>query len=321
MNTATDNTDATLAIVFPGQGSQSVGMLSGLSDAWSQVGETFSEASDVLGYDLWKLVQDGPEEELNQTDKTQPAMLAAGVAVWRVWQSAGGATPGLMAGHSLGEYTALVCAGSIGFADAVGLVAKRGHCMQSAVPAGVGAMAAILGLDDEAVATVCSQAAGSEVVEPVNYNSPGQVVIAGHLEAVQRAIVLAKESGAKRALQLPVSVPSHCALMQPAAEQFAAHLAQASIISPLIPVIQNVDAAVQDQPENIRANLGKQLYRPVQWVKSVQTMSSQGTTRIVEAGPGKVLAGLCKRIDKSIANAAVFDPASLDTALGNQDKE
>jgi [acyl-carrier-protein] S-malonyltransferase len=319
MNTATDNTDTTLAIVFPGQGSQSVGMLSELSDAWSRVGETFAEASDVLAYDLWKLVQGGPEEQLNQTDKTQPAMLAAGVAVWRVWQSTRGATPGLMAGHSLGEYTALVCAGSIEFADAVGLVAERGRCMQSAVPAGVGAMAAILGLDDVSVATVCNQAAGSEVVEPVNYNSPGQVVIAGHLEAVQRAIVLAKESGAKRALQLPVSVPSHCALMQPAAEQFAAQLAQTSIISPAIPVIQNVDAAVQDNPDIIRDNLGKQLYRPVQWVKSVQTMRNQGITRIVEAGPGKVLAGLCKRIDKSIASAAVFDPASLDVALGNQD--
>jgi len=317
MNTAADNTDAKFAIVFPGQGSQSVGMLSGLSDAWPQVGETFSEASDVLGYDLWKLVQGGPEEELNQTDRTQPAMLAAGVSVWRVWQSAGGTTPGLMAGHSLGEYTALVCAGSIGFADAIGLVAERGRCMQSAVPAGTGAMAAILGLDDESVAEVCSQAAGNEVVEPVNYNSPGQVVIAGHLEAVQRAIVLAKESGAKRALQLPVSVPSHCALMQPAAEQFSAQLAQTSITSPVIPVIQNVDAAVQDNPEIIRANLGKQLYRPVQWVRSVQTMGNRGITRIVEAGPGKVLAGLCKRIDKSIANAAVFDPASLDAALGN----
>ena len=319
MNTATDNTDASLAIVFPGQGSQSVGMLSALSDTWSQVGETFAEASDELGYDLWKLVQGGPEEELNQTDRTQPAMLAAGVAVWRVWQSANGATPGLMAGHSLGEYTALVCAGSIEFSDAIGLVAERGRCMQSAVPAGVGAMAAILGLDDESVAAVCSQAAGSEVVEPVNYNSPGQVVIAGHLEAVQRAIVLAKEGGAKRALQLPVSVPSHCALMQPAAEQFTANLEQTSIISPAIPVIQNVDAAVQDKPEIIRDNLGKQLYRPVQWVKSVQTMSNQGITRIVEAGPGKVLAGLCKRIDKSISNAAVFDQVSLDKALGNQD--
>ena len=315
MNTVTDSADATLAIVFPGQGSQSVGMLSELAAGFPQVNETFSEASEVLDYDLWKLVQEGPEDQLNQTDRTQPAMLAAGVAVWRVWQQQGGALPGVMAGHSLGEYSALVCAGAMAFTDAVSLVEERGRFMQSAVPAGTGAMAAILGLDDAAVVDVCNRAAQGEVVSAVNFNSPGQVVIAGNADAVQRAIVLAKEAGAKRALPLAVSVPSHCALMQPAAEQLAERLTQINISTPSIPVIQNVDAARHDQPDMIRQNLEKQLFSPVQWVLSVQNMRGQGATRVIEAGPGKVLAGLCKRIDKSIANAAVFDPASLAAAL------
>jgi [acyl-carrier-protein] S-malonyltransferase len=307
--------NTTLAIVFPGQGSQSLGMLSALATEHSQVVDTFDLASDVLGYDLWQLVQEGPESELNETDKTQPAMLAAGVAVWHVWQDAGGAVPALMAGHSLGEYTALVCAGALDFQEAVSLVEERGRCMQSAVPAGSGAMAAILGLDDVAVAMVCEQAANGDVVSPVNYNSPGQVVIAGHAEAVQRAIALATEAGAKRALQLPVSVPSHCELMRPAAQQFAAYLDQAVIRSPSIRVLQNVDAALHDDPDTIRANLDRQLYSPVQWVRSVQAMGRAGVTRIIEAGPGKVLTGLCKRIDKTIAAAAVFDQPSLTTAL------
>ncbi|MCG6900328.1 MAG: ACP S-malonyltransferase [Gammaproteobacteria bacterium] len=307
--------NTTLAIVFPGQGSQSLGMLSGLAMESSQVVDTFDLASDVLGYDLWQLVQEGPESDLNETDKTQPAMLAAGVAVWRVWQDAGGAVPALMAGHSLGEYTALVCAGALDYQEAVKLVEERGRCMQSAVPAGSGAMAAILGLDDVAVAMVCEQAADGEVVAPVNYNSPGQVVIAGHAGAVQRAIALATEAGAKRALQLPVSVPSHCELMRPAAQQFAAYLDQAVIRSPSIRVLQNVDAALHDDPDTIRANLDRQLYSPVQWVRSVQAMGRAGVTRIIEAGPGKVLTGLCKRIDKTIAAAAVFDQPSLTTAL------
>ena len=317
MNTAADNIDETLAIVFPGQGSQSPGMLSELAESESSIKETFTQASDVLGYDLWQLAQDGPEEELNRTDKTQPAMLAAGVAVWRAWQHAGGAAPGVMAGHSLGEYTALVCAGAMKFTDAVSLVEERGRCMQSAVPAGVGAMAAILGLDDATVTDVCERAAEGEVVSPVNFNSPGQVVIAGNADAVQRAMGLAKEAGAKRALPLAVSVPSHCSLMQPAAEQFSERLAQTDIITPSIAVMQNVDAQLHDQPDVIRGNLEKQLYCPVQWVASVQNLGARGVTRIVEAGPGKVLAGLCKRIDKSIANAAVYDPASLAAALGN----
>lgn len=317
MNTAADNVDETLAIVFPGQGSQSPGMLSELAESESSIKETFTQASDVLGYDLWQLAQDGPVEELNRTDKTQPAMLAAGVAVWRAWQHAGGAAPGVMAGHSLGEYTALVCAGAMKFTDAVSLVEERGRCMQSAVPAGVGAMAAILGLDDATVIDVCERAAEGEVVSPVNFNSPGQVVIAGNADAVQRAMGLAKEAGAKRALPLAVSVPSHCSLMQPAAEQFSERLAQTDISTPSIAVMQNVDAQLHNQPDVIRQNLEKQLYCPVQWVASVQNLGARGVTRIVEAGPGKVLAGLCKRIDKSIANAAVYDPASLAAALGN----
>jgi [acyl-carrier-protein] S-malonyltransferase len=307
--------DTTLAIVFPGQGSQSVGMLAELAAEHSQVIDTFEQASDVLGYDLWQLVQDGPADELNETDKTQPAMLAAGVAVWRLWQAGGGAEPALMAGHSLGEYTALVCAGALDFQEAVSLVAERGRCMQSAVPVGTGAMAALLGLDDEAVQAVCEQAAEGEVVSAVNFNSPGQVVIAGQTEAVQRAMALAKESGAKRAVQLPVSVPSHCALMQPAAEAFAKHLDAASITTPSIRVMQNVDALLHDDPGRIRENLNKQLYSPVQWVRSVRAMHEQGVSRIVEAGPGKVLTGLCKRIDKSITAAAVFDQESLVAAL------
>lgn len=312
-----EHKDATLAMVFPGQGSQSVGMLSALAVAYPQVGETFGQASAVLGYDLWKLVQEGPAEALNQTDRTQPAMLAAGVAVWRCWQARTGSLPAAMAGHSLGEYTALVCAGALEFADAIGLVAERGRCMQTAVPAGVGAMAAILGLEDALVADVCARAADADIVTPVNYNSPGQVVIAGHAAAVQRAVELAKAAGAKRAVELPVSVPSHCALMEPAAEQFAARLNAAVISRPRVAVIQNVDAAVHDEPQVIRENLARQLYSPVQWVRTVQAMGGQGITRIVEAGPGKVLAGLCKRIDKSVATAAVFDPDTLDAALAD----
>jgi [acyl-carrier-protein] S-malonyltransferase len=314
MNIATE-IDITLAMVFPGQGSQAVGMLSDLAGSSPQVAETFAEASAVLGYDLWQLVQQGPAEVLNQTGNTQPAMLAAGVAVWRAWQVRGGVRPAFMAGHSLGEYTALVCAGALQFGDAIALVAERGRCMQSAVPEGIGAMAAILGLDDAAVAGVCDTAAAGEVVSPVNYNSPGQVVIAGHAAAVERATALAKQAGAKRAVLLPVSVPSHCSLMTSAAAEFATRLAQVSISSPQIPVLQNVDALAHADPVKIRENLGKQLYSPVQWVRSVQAMRALGVTRIIEAGPGKVLAGLCKRIDKSIDAVAVHDMASLDNAL------
>lgn len=315
MNASSDNTDSTLGMVFPGQGSQSVGMLSGLADAYPQVAATFSEASDVLGYDLWALVKDGPDEDLNRTDRTQPAMLAAGVAVWRIWRARAGGMPAVMAGHSLGEYTALVCAGALGYTDAVALVAERGRCMQDAVPAGSGAMAAILGLSDAAVAAVCAEAGQGDVVTAVNFNSPGQVVIAGDAQAVQRATLLAKENGAKRAIPLPVSVPSHCALMQPAAERFAVHLKETVIDTPQIPVIQNVDVTAHTSPDSIRDALERQLYNPVQWVRTIEAMRERGTDRIIEAGPGKVLAGLCKRIDKSLMALPIHDPDSLDAAL------
>lgn len=315
MSTETESTDTALGVVFPGQGSQSVGMLGELAAAFPLVSETFREASDVLGYDLWQLVSAGPAESLNQTDRTAPAMLAAGTAVWRVWQAQGGAAPALMAGHSLGEYTALVCSGAIDFADAVSLVAERGRCMQSAVPAGTGSMAAILGLDDDAVAGVCAKAAGEEVVSPANFNSPGQVVVAGHATAVHRAVELAREAGAKRAVELSVSVPSHCELMKPAAEALVGKLGEVRISEPDIPVIQNVDATAHTDPNTIRANLEKQLYMPVRWVASIETMKQQGITRIIEAGPGKVLTGLCKRIDRSIDGVAVFDPDTLASAL------
>jgi len=303
------------AIVFPGQGSQSIGMLSTLADEYSVVKKTYAEASVVLGYDLWDTVQNGPEEKLNNTDITQPAMLAAGIASWRVWQEKGGAMPALMAGHSLGEYTALTAAGSLNFADAIALVQKRGQLMQTAVPEGEGAMAAILGLDDAAVRNVCSQAADADVVEAVNFNSPGQVVIAGSRAAVERAIVMAKEAGAKRALLLPVSVPSHCALMHAAAEQLDETLAGITIHRPAIPVINNVDVMLESSPESIRDALVRQLYQPVRWMESVQKMASMGVTRLVECGPGKVLVGLNKRIDKQMTAMAVFDPESLATAL------
>ena len=314
MNTATE-VNAALAMVFPGQGSQAVGMLSDLAESSPQVIETFEQASDLLGYDLWQLVRQGPADELNQTARTQPAMLAAGVAVWRAWQAREGVLPAVMAGHSLGEYTALVCADALQFGDAITLVAERGRCMQSAVPEGAGAMAAILGLDDAAVAGVCEMAAEGEVVSPVNYNSPGQVVIAGHTSAVERATALAKQAGAKRAVLLPVSVPSHCALMTSAAAEFAKQLAGVDIRSPQIPVLQNVDALASADPTVIREKLGRQLYTPVQWVRTVQAMGEQGIARIIEAGPGKVLAGLCKRIDKNMAVVAVHDAESMDAAL------
>lgn len=304
-----------LAIVFPGQGSQSVGMLAELAGAHPEVQATFAEASNVLGYDLWTLTQHGPEADLNQTDRTQPAMLAAGVAVWRAWCKQGGAMPAFMAGHSLGEYTALVCAGSIAFTDGIRLVAERGRRMQEAVPAGVGAMAAILGLEDDQVRQACAEAAQGEVVQAVNFNSPGQVVIAGNKAAVDRACENAKAMGAKRAVPLAVSVPSHSSLMRLAAEAFAATLAATEIKIPQIPVIHNADVAAHTSADAIRDALIRQIYNPVRWVETVQYLGAQGITRIVEAGPGKVLVGLNKRIDKNIASVAAFDSASLGEAL------
>lgn len=303
-----------LAFVFPGQGSQSIGMLAELAAANPLLQQTFAEASQVLGYDLWNIVQNGPESELNNTAVTQPAMLTAGVAVWRIWQAQGGAVPTLMAGHSLGEYTALVCAGAIAFSDAVALVAERGRLMQEAVPAGSGAMAAILGLEDAQVIAVCNDAAQGEVVAAVNFNSPGQVVVAGRSAAVNRAIELAKSAGAKRALLLPVSVPSHCALMQPAADKLAFKLQAITVKSPAIPVINNVDVAAATDPDAIRDALVRQLHSPVRWVETVEKMAGMGVDKLVECGPGKVLVGLNKRIVKEMTTWAVFDSATLEQA-------
>ena len=306
---------AVFSTVFPGQGSQSVGMLADLAAAYPEVAQTFDEANDALGLDLWRLVQEGPAEELDRTENTQPAMLAAGVAVWRVWRSQGGPVPVSMAGHSLGEYSALVASGALGFSAAVGLVAQRGRFMQEAVPAGTGAMAAVLGLEDAAVCDVCSQAAAGEIVEPVNFNSPGQVVIAGHAGAVDRAVALAKEAGAKRALLLPVSVPSHCALMLPAAERLASAMDGLAVEPTQVPVLHNVDVSVAGSAPDIRDRLARQLYSPVRWVETVRAIASDGVSLLIEAGPGKVLTGLTKRIDRNLSGLAITDPASLEKAL------
>lgn len=304
-----------LAFIFPGQGSQSVGMLKDLSENFSEVSATFQEASDALGYDLWSLIQNGPAEKLNSTDVTQPAMLASGVATWRVWQAKGGSMPAMMAGHSLGEYTALVCAGSLDFIDAVKLVSKRGKFMMQAVPAGTGAMAAVLGLEDEAVRKVCLEAANGEVLDAVNYNSPGQVVVAGNKSAVERVCVLAKEQGAKRALVLPVSVPSHCALMKPAADQLADELSGISFSTPSIPVINNVDVVTAESEADIRDALKRQLFSPVRWVETIEKMAADGAEQFNECGPGKVLTGLNKRINKTLTSAALLDTATIEAAL------
>lgn len=305
-----------LAFVFPGQGSQSIGMLSALAEKYPQVGQTFNEASEALGFDLWQLCQQGPEEELNQTANTQPAMLAAGVATWRIWQAEGGAIPAVMAGHSLGEYTALVCSESLSFKDGIQLVADRGQFMQAAVPEGEGAMAAIIGLEDSAVYALCEAAAEKDVLSPVNFNSPGQVVIAGHRSAVQRAVENAKAAGAKRALILPVSVPSHCSLMETAAEQMAKRLEETEFDEPRIPVIHNVDVSTHKEAEAIRAALIQQIEKPVKWVETVQKMAAEfAVDRLVECGPGKVLVGLNKRIEKSIETWSIHDPESIALAL------
>ncbi|WP_061013307.1 ACP S-malonyltransferase [Photobacterium leiognathi] len=303
------------AIVFPGQGSQTVGMLAELAEQFDVVKETFSEASDALGYDLWALVQNGPAEDLNQTQRTQPALLTASVAIWRVWQQQGGEQPTVLAGHSLGEYSALVCAGVIDFKAAVKLVELRGQLMQEAVPAGVGAMSAIIGLDNDAIAKACKEAAQGEVCSPVNFNSPGQVVIAGNKEAVERANVLCKEAGAKRALPLPVSVPSHCALMKPAADKLAVALESIEFNAPSVPVINNADVATETDPAAIKLALVKQLYSPVRWTESVERMAAEGIEELLEMGPGKVLTGLTKRIDRALGGAAVNDVASLEAAM------
>lgn len=293
------------AYVFPGQGSQTVGMLADVAAEYPVVEETFAQASEVLGYDLWALVQNGPAEQLNETQRTQPALLTASVALYRVLEHAGVEAPEWMAGHSLGEYSALVCAGALDFKDAVKLVAMRGEFMQTAVPAGIGAMSAIIGLDDELVEKACTEAAQNEVVSAVNFNSPGQVVIAGHKAAVERAGKACLEAGAKRALPLPVSVPSHCALMQSAAEQLAVELGKLTFNTPQVPVVNNVDVEAPREADQIRDALVRQLYSPVRWTETVRYLVAQGVTEIYEIGPGKVLTGLNKRIDKAINGDAV----------------
>ncbi len=304
-----------LAFVFPGQGSQSVGMLAELAAAHSIVRETFAEASDGASVDLWVLSQDGPEAELNRTEFTQPALLAAGIAVWRAWQAVGGAQPALLAGHSLGEYSALVAAGVLSLHDAAGLVRERGRLMQDAVPAGVGAMAAVLGADDRLIAEICARVAGDEVVAPANYNSPGQTVIAGHAAAVDRALAALAENGVRKTIKLPVSVPSHTALMHEAAARLAERMVSIPWHAPSIPVVQNADVRSFDEVASIRDALARQLYQPVQWTGCVQELRDRGITRIAECGPGKVLSGLIKRIDKSIDARALGMPADFDAAL------
>lgn len=302
-----------LAFVFPGQGSQAIAMLADFVDH-DIVQQTFSEASEVLGYDLWQLISDGPAEKLNQTNFTQPALLTASVALWRLWQSTSQARPSVLAGHSLGEYSALVCSGVLSLSEGVKLVEKRGELMQACVPEGVGAMAAIIGLADQDIVDVCANAQEEDIVAAVNFNSPGQVVIAGHKSAVERAGLLCKEAGAKRVLPLPVSVPSHCALMMPAAEQLAIELEAIEFNEPNIPVINNVDVIAQTAASAIKDALVRQLYSPVRWTETVTELSSMGIDSIVEAGPGKVLQGLLKRIDKSISCVSFNDNASLEKA-------
>jgi [acyl-carrier-protein] S-malonyltransferase len=306
-----------LVFVFPGQGSQSVGMLSALAATEPVVLQAFAEASEVLGYDLWALCQQGPESALGATEVTQPAMLAAGVATWRAWRSRGGPMPAAMAGHSLGEYTALVCSEALDFRTAVDLVRFRGQAMQRAVPLGTGAMAAVLGLSDEDVAAACHEAANGEVVEPVNFNAPGQVVIAGHASAVTRAIESAKARGAKRAVALPVSVPSHSSLMIGAADELAARLAAVDIRMPIVPDVYTVDVKRHQTPDGIRAALREQLFKPVRWADTVRAMLAAGATTLVECGPGKVLTSLNKRVERraDLKLLAVDDPDTLATAL------
>ncbi|MCK6392909.1 ACP S-malonyltransferase [Zoogloea sp.] len=302
------------AFVFPGQGSQSVGMMAAYGES-AVIRQAFAEASDALGQDLWQMVAEGPAEVLAQTVNTQPLMLTAGIAVYREWIARGGAVPALVAGHSLGEYSALVAAGALDFAEAVKLVRLRAQAMQEAVPAGEGAMAALLGLDEAAAAEACAEAAQGEVVSAANLNSPGQIVIAGAKAAVERAITAAKARGAKRAVLLPVSAPFHCALMKPAAERLAQRLAEIELRVPGIPVLNNVDVAVEDQPARIKDALVRQAYSPVRWIETVQAIAGRGVTHVFECGPGKVLAGMTKRIEGSLLGGAIADAATLEETL------
>lgn len=310
-------TNQHLAFVFPGQGSQKIGMLAELAAEYSVVEATFAEASSVLGYDLWALVQTGAQDEINLTERTQPLLLTASVAIWRVWQEKGGCQPVLMAGHSLGEWSALVCAGVVGFKDAVKLVQQRGKFMQEAVPAGQGAMAAIIGLDDQLILEACKNAEQGEVVAAVNFNSPGQVVIAGAAAAVERASALCKAAGAKRALPLPVSAPFHTEMMRPAADRLAELVAATVFSAPKIPVIHNVTADAEASPEKIKAIMIEQIYSPVRWVDCINAMSAKGATTTLECGPGKVLSGLNKRINSELATVSVEKPDELEAAFAS----
>lgn len=310
-----DSPIAGLAFVFPGQGSQAIGMLSELAAQHPEVQEIFEEASAAVGVDLWMLSQQGPEAQLNRTEHTQPVLLAAGIAVWRVWRKLGGAQPAWMAGHSLGEYSALVAAGALDLGEAAALVAERGRLMQEAVPEGEGAMAAVLGAEDALIAEVCAEVAEGQVVAPANFNAPGQTVIAGQVEAVERALARLAERGARKAIRLPVSVPSHCELMREAAARLAERMAGLAWRMPEVPVLQNVEARAYGSIEYIRAALERQLYMPVRWSESVQVLAAQGVTRILECGPGKVLTGLARRIDKSLDAGALGTPPELETAL------
>ena len=302
------------AIVFAGQGSQSLGMMNGFGDM-PVVRRTFDEASAMLGFDVWKLAAEGPADVQNQTANTQPLMLTAGVATWRAWQEKGGTSPAFFAGHSLGEYTALVASNALRFTDALPLVRFRAQAMQDAVPEGVGGIAAILGLDIPQVVAVCEDAAKGDVLEAVNLNSPGQIVIAGHRAAVERGMALAKERGAKRALMLPMSAPSHCALMKPAAEKLAEYLKNAALSVPNVPVIHNVNVAVSVTAAEIKTALVEQLFRPVRWIETIQQLARHEITSVIECVPGKILTGLNKRIDANLACHALTDSATLDAAI------
>lgn len=312
-----DQNDATAGFgaVFPGQGSQSPGMLNDLAGRSSMVEAVFAQASEVLGHDLWRLVAEGPQEELDLTENTQPAMLAAGYAVWRIWQEHGGPQPRCLAGHSLGEYTALVCAGAIAFPDALRVVARRARLMQEATPEGRGAMAAVLGLDDDAVVALCETFAAGQVLQPVNFNAPGQVVIAGEREAVERAVLGAKQAGARRAMLLPVSVAAHSALMKPAAEALATTLAALEVREPRACVLHNVDVEPAREPATIRDKLERQLSSPVRWTETVRRMAANGVSAVIEFGPGRVLSGLNRRISPELTSLSLHDSASLDQAL------
>ena len=306
-----------LAFIFPGQGSQKIGMLSGLAEHYPVIGTTFAEASEVLGYDLWDLSQNGQQQDINLTERTQPLLLTASVALWKVWQQRGGAVPALMAGHSLGEWSALVCTGSVDFADAVDLVRLRGAYMQEAVPEGEGAMAAIIGLEDAVIVDICAQSAQDGVVSAVNFNSPGQVVIAGDAAAVERAVTALKAAGAKRALPLPVSAPFHTSLMKPAGDRLAPRILATDFRAPQIPVVHNVHARTESDPEAIKALMIEQIHKPVLWVDCIAAMAAQGITTMVECGAGKVVGGLAKRIEKTLTVYATEEVAGLDEALSS----